>query len=75
MSRSTKLITEAKVRFVRNDAITAVEALRGLHIGEPDELVIYLCGYFTGKCSYIDEVLARYGVKIDDESMVPDCYG
>ena len=75
MSRSTALITESKVRFARNDAITAIEAMRGLHIDEPAEHVIYLCGYLTGKSSCLDEVRAKYGVKIDDEPMVPDCYG
>lgn len=70
------MITEGEVSFARNNAIGAVEALRGLNVNEPDEYVIYLCGYLTGKASYLDEVLARYGVKIDDEPMVPpNCYG
>lgn len=63
------------IPFLLNDAITSVEELGGIHVDQPVERVIYLSGYCTGKCSYLDEVLARHGVKIDDTPMVPDCYG
>ena len=52
------------IDWLKNDVITAVEALHGLNVGEPRDKVMYLAGYCAGKADLIEEHLARFGIVI-----------
>lgn len=58
------MITEGEVSFARNDAITAVEALRGSML-EEERLIQKLAAQLVRMLSdYIDTQLARFGVTL-----------
>ena len=79
MSRSTKMISEAEIMFARSNACVAMESLRGLWHEMSDDWRAFTGGWCLGYSMKLDEVLARFGVELEDppelEKYLSERYG
>lgn len=67
MSRSTAMITEGEVTLAKNDALVAIETLRGAWVEMSDDWKAYTGGWCLGYSFQLDKHLARFGVKLPDD--------
>ena len=67
MSRSTKMISEAEIMFARSDACVAMESLRGMWHEMSDDWRAFTGGWCLAYSFKLDKVLARHGVKLEDD--------
>ena len=67
MSRSVKMITEAEIMFARSNACVAMESLRGRWHEMSDDWKAFTGGWCLAYSLKLDKVLARYGVKLEED--------
>ncbi len=67
MSRSTKMISDAEIMFARSDACVAMESLRGRWVDMSDDWKAFTGGWCLAFSLKLDKVLARHGVKLEDD--------
>ena len=67
MSRTEKFISDGEVMFARSNAIVAMEAVRSSWREMSDEWKAYTGGWCLAYSMKLDKVLARFGVKLEDD--------
>jgi len=67
MSWSTNMISDTEINLVRSDACVDMELLRGRWHEMSDDWRAFTGGWCLGYSLKLDKVLARFGVKLDDD--------
>ncbi len=62
------MITQAEVRYAKNDALVAIETLRGAWADLSDDWRAFTGGWCLGYSFKLDEILTRFGVTLDDDA-------
>ena len=70
MSRTTKMINDAEINFVKSGAITEIEKLRSAWFEMSDDWKAFIGGWCLAYSLKLDKVLARHGVKLEEDPVI-----
>ena len=62
------MISVAQVLYAKNGALVSIETLRGSWAEMSDDWRAYTGGWCLGYSFKLDEILARFGVTLDDDA-------